>query len=331
MSSGKRPGRLMRRIAERQARKLVEQKQKLSALSRGGSSELPIDVESSSVIDVRAASLPCPLCAGELRIEEHRARSAALREVDVRCALGGGCDDVLLPHTQSLPRLLAAAGLPPTARAAPQPAGLTTPLLPHQRAGLKWMLDREHARDARGVGGLALHPMWVQFVTADEQTFYVHRGRRCRLSSMFYTVDWLAAPTAGGIVCDEMGTGKSLQFLSLVLAAPPPPGWAVEDDDDDAAAAAATDGALPIKTTLIVAPHNLLAQWQAEVETHVARGALTVGTYRGATESARLAAVAARAAEAAAAPRPSDAAPVPPPGPQRGRAPSPLRHRHHPA
>ena len=120
----------------------------------------------------------------------------------------GPLNEPLLPHAQSLPRLLAAASLPPAAPAAPQPAGLRTPLLPHQRAGLRWILDRETRRDARGHCGLALHPLWVQLVSADGQTFYARRGGRVRLSSTFWTADWLRTTTAGGLLADEMGVGK---------------------------------------------------------------------------------------------------------------------------
>jgi hypothetical protein len=116
--------------------------------------------------------------------------------------------DPLLPHAQSLPRLLAAASLPAAAPAAPPPPGLRTPLLPHQRAGLRWMLDRETRRDGRGHGGLALHPLWVQLVGVDGQTFYARRGGRGRLSATFWTADWLRATTAGGLIADEMGVGK---------------------------------------------------------------------------------------------------------------------------
>lgn len=89
MSAPKRPGRALRRLAERATRKLVHDKQRLASLERGGAAEHPIEVASSAVIEVRAASLPCPLCEGELRVEEHRAQSATLRAIDVRCVRCG--------------------------------------------------------------------------------------------------------------------------------------------------------------------------------------------------------------------------------------------------
>ena len=80
----KRPERTARRAAERSARQLVRDREKVAAASAGGSPERPIGVESSSVIEVRARATPCPQCAGELRVGEHRSE-AGLRAVDVRC------------------------------------------------------------------------------------------------------------------------------------------------------------------------------------------------------------------------------------------------------
>lgn len=80
----KRPERTARRAAERATRQLVRDREKLAALSPGGSRERPIVVPSSSVIEVRARAMPCPQCEGELRVGEHRAE-AGQRAVDVTC------------------------------------------------------------------------------------------------------------------------------------------------------------------------------------------------------------------------------------------------------
>jgi hypothetical protein len=77
--------RTQRRRAEIAARKLVREREKLARLEVGGARERPIEVTSSSVIPVRARSLPCPQCQGALRIVEERAESAELRVVDVEC------------------------------------------------------------------------------------------------------------------------------------------------------------------------------------------------------------------------------------------------------
>jgi E3 ubiquitin-protein ligase SHPRH len=70
-----------------------------------------------------------------------------------------------------------------------------------------------------------------------------------------------------------MGLGKTLETLMLILANPAPPGWAVADLAKYSRAV--EEEPVPIKSTLIIMPANLLGQWQDELETHVAEGALT--------------------------------------------------------
>jgi predicted Zn finger-like uncharacterized protein len=81
----KRPERTARRKAERAARQLVQDREQLAALVPGGSPERPIEVSSSSVIEVRARSQRCPQCEGSYQIDDHQAPSASLRVVAVRC------------------------------------------------------------------------------------------------------------------------------------------------------------------------------------------------------------------------------------------------------
>lgn len=83
-----RRGRTERRQGERGARKLVRLQQELAALEPGGSGERPLEVPISSVIEGRAASTPCPLCAGRLRVDQHRVETVSgksVRAVDVTC------------------------------------------------------------------------------------------------------------------------------------------------------------------------------------------------------------------------------------------------------
>jgi hypothetical protein len=81
-----------RRVRERAARQIVRDRQKLAALETGGSRERPIDVVSSSVIPVRARSIPCPLCGGSLRLDEETAESSVgkqLRGAHMTCVRCG--------------------------------------------------------------------------------------------------------------------------------------------------------------------------------------------------------------------------------------------------
>lgn len=84
MAKKQRP-RTERRIEERAARALVKDRERLAALSPGGAEARPIDVPAASVIELRARETPCPQCAGELRVEAHRATASGLRAIEVRC------------------------------------------------------------------------------------------------------------------------------------------------------------------------------------------------------------------------------------------------------
>ena len=73
----------------RAMRRLVRDREKLAALSVGGSEDRPIHVTSAAVVEVRIGHLSCPQCGGEYRIKEHRAPASGLRSVDVTCQICG--------------------------------------------------------------------------------------------------------------------------------------------------------------------------------------------------------------------------------------------------
>ncbi len=76
--------RTARRQQELKAKKLVHQLDRLADEAPGGAEDRPIEVQSAAVIEPRAKSTPCPLCAGELDIVEHAALRG-LRPVQVKC------------------------------------------------------------------------------------------------------------------------------------------------------------------------------------------------------------------------------------------------------
>lgn len=73
----------------RAMRRLVRDREKLAALSAGGSEDHPIHVTSAAVVEVRIRHLTCPQCEGEYKIKEHRAPASGLRSVDVTCQFCG--------------------------------------------------------------------------------------------------------------------------------------------------------------------------------------------------------------------------------------------------
>ena len=90
-------------MAKANRRALVRDRERLAALSPGGTRERPIEVTSASVVEVRVGALACPQCEGEYRIREHVSVAAGIRRVDVKCVICGtprslwfrlGSDDV---------------------------------------------------------------------------------------------------------------------------------------------------------------------------------------------------------------------------------------------
>lgn len=91
MSKPARP-RTARREADRAARALVRDREKLASLSPGGASDRPIAVPSPAVIEGRARAMPCPQCDGPLEVIEHVVvvvDGVRLRRVDARCRTCG--------------------------------------------------------------------------------------------------------------------------------------------------------------------------------------------------------------------------------------------------
>lgn len=231
-------------------------------------------------------------------------------EVDADAA--GVADDFTLPG-------LLAAAVTPGGAAAPQPPGLKVRMLDFQLQTLRWMLDQERA--PRGLNG----SFWEERRWADaappadddekdeasrRTSEYSSRREEKRSATSAEGRFWyfplagelrLAEPPArrGGMLCEEMGLGKTVEVLGLVCA-----------DKEAAAAEAAAraeraeasrsavdctrgDGeTAPTETppmkqkttsraTLVVVPPPLLRQWEAETRKCVAEETLAVKVYQG--------------------------------------------------
>lgn len=70
-------------------RQLIRDRERLAALSPGGSPDHPIALPSAAVVEVRVRGMSCPQCDGRYRLRDHRAPSAGLRAADVICQLCG--------------------------------------------------------------------------------------------------------------------------------------------------------------------------------------------------------------------------------------------------
>lgn len=77
-----------KRAADRDTVRLAKDLERLDALAEGASPARAIEIVSPSEVEVRAESVPCPICAGRLRIDAHDAETIdglRLRIARMRC------------------------------------------------------------------------------------------------------------------------------------------------------------------------------------------------------------------------------------------------------
>eukprot|EP00966_Prymnesium_polylepis_P240685 5566124-Prymnesium_polylepis.1 len=101
-------------------------------------------------------------------------------------------------------RAAATHGEAPHVAPCPTPPGFKVVLRPVQQQALAWMLDRERR---------CFPSDYVRVTTPEGRALYYGR-------SAFH----LERPSVGGFLIQEMGVGKSVEALALVLANPAPPG-----------------------------------------------------------------------------------------------------------
>lgn len=171
----------------------------------------------------------------------------------------------------------------------------------YQKQALHWMISKEKDKksDHRE---MSMHPLWEEYAwptedvddsplpeVAGQPAFYVNPYSG-ELSLDFPVQE---QHCLGGILADEMGLGKTIEMLSLVHS-------------HTADLSSASDGVLATvndlarlstysssverapRTTLVVAPMSLLAQWQSEAEKASKPGTLKTMVYYGSEKTANL-------------------------------------------
>lgn len=84
--------RTVRREAERDAKKALNDRLALARLEPGGAPTRPIEVVSASLVEPTARAIPCPACGGSVRLVDHTAETIEgkrLRVAKVDCARCG--------------------------------------------------------------------------------------------------------------------------------------------------------------------------------------------------------------------------------------------------
>lgn len=140
---------------------------------------------------------------------------------------------------------------------AEQPRHLQATLLPFQRRSVSFLLEREVPVSQRHILRRACGPWWLQVGQAPLY-FHVLSGQ--------LTVDQTLASwdVAGAILAEEMGLGKTVEVLSLLLERQDPtrgtrPAYYDAANDVDVQ---------PVGATLIVSPETLRRQWLDEIAQH---------------------------------------------------------------
>ena len=167
-------------------------------------------------------------------------------------------------------------------------------LRPYQKQSLHWMIAKE--KDLKSNREPSLHPLWEEYkwptkdvddkdlpLVSGQDSFYVNPYSG-DLSLEFPVQE---QHCLGGILADEMGLGKTIQMLSLIHShrssvVHQTPRIPLTSVNQLPRLSSSTQNILPApRTTLVVAPMSLLAQWQSETEKASNEGTIKCLVYYG--------------------------------------------------
>jgi len=161
----------------------------------------------------------------------------------------------------------------PLAETVPPLTVITTPLLPHQKQALTFMLQHEQRRTF-GKEESEHSSLWRQKKRANGDIIY-------REVVTGISVKEEPPQVLGGLLADVMGLGKTLEALSLV-------GSTLQEAEQfgQQSVARADPGASDIlaytKATLIVCPTSTVKNWEDQISQHVQPGSMNVYVHHGA-------------------------------------------------
>ncbi|KAF3937390.1 hypothetical protein ABW19_dt0206115 [Dactylella cylindrospora] len=147
---------------------------------------------------------------------------------------------------------------------------ITTPLLPHQKQGLNFMMKKETER---------------LYEEDDEMSFWkmkISPGGVRMYHNVITGLQTRSKPPSclGGILADDMGLGKTLTVLSLIVSA-------MEDSvtfGKRQKKGPTSDHDLSVmyaKTTLLICPLSVLVNWEDQIKTHVKPDTISYYVYHG--------------------------------------------------
>ena len=142
------------------------------------------------------------------------------------------------------------------------PGPVKTPLYPHQRKALAFMLRREKGWDFHG----ARPDVWKD------------AGRGCYLNTISKDVHVGQPPIfQGGILADHMGMGKSLSIISLIASGLP----STRPSTSLPLSGNCDQCSDSLHCTLLVVPPNLLHTWETQLNRHLFPGSLRYRRHHG--------------------------------------------------
>jgi SNF2 family DNA or RNA helicase len=132
-----------------------------------------------------------------------------------------------------------------------QPPGLKLQLYEFQLSTLKWMLDKENDDGDMGLNG----EFWDEIQSNDGlgNMYYFPIGGELRLEK--------PPKTTGGLLSEEMGLGKTIEVLALILAN--------QCKLPSVGSLDSNTGGRISRATLIVVPSTLSSQWWREIKNNI--------------------------------------------------------------
>ncbi|KAL3446281.1 SNF2 family N-terminal domain-containing protein [Aspergillus insuetus] len=119
---------------------------------------------------------------------------------------------------------------------ADNPPSLSTTLLPYQRQGLAWMINKENPQLPTGADDVV--QLWKK------------QGNKFTNIATNYSTSTPPPLARGGILADDMGLGKTIQIISLILSNSEPKGKGSS------------------RATLIVSPVGVMSNWRNQIQDH---------------------------------------------------------------
>jgi E3 ubiquitin-protein ligase SHPRH len=145
--------------------------------------------------------------------------------------------------------------------------GLDATLFPYQRRTLEWLLRREGVQWSGNGNVLQTYHSTAPLSDSSRKLKDLD-GRDMFLSDIFHTIStsndqFRQAELAvkGGILAEEMGLGKTVEILALILLHTRP-------SDEPDRTHNGSSSLIPSGATLIVTPESLRQQWMSEISRH---------------------------------------------------------------